>query len=53
MVVRSMFTHGSRWVIMRHAVSAEMNAGFGDKPQACSTRAHSSRSARNLAMVRN
>ena len=32
MVVRSMFTHGSRCVIMRQAVSAEMNAGFGVKP---------------------
>ena len=53
MVVRSMFTHGSRRVIMRQAVSAEMNAGFGLRPQACSMRAHSARSARNLAMVRN
>jgi len=30
-----------------------MKAGFGASPQACSTRAQSSRSARNLAIVRN
>ena len=32
MVVRSMFTQGSRLVIMRQAVSAETKAGFGCKP---------------------
>ena len=53
MVVRSMFTHGSRLVIIRHAVSAEMKAGFGVSPQACSTRAQRSRSARSFATVRN
>ena len=53
MVVRSMFTWGSRLVIIRHAVSAEMKIGPGVSSQACSTRAHSSRSARNLATLRN
>ena len=33
---------------MRHAVSAAMKSGLGVRPQACSTRAHSSRSARNF-----
>ena len=30
-----MFTYGSRFVIIRHAVSAATNAGFGASPQAC------------------
>ena len=53
MVERNMFTSVSRWVSMRQAVSAAMKIGFGVRPQACSTRAHNSRSARNFAMVRN
>ena len=54
MLLRSMFTRGSRRVIMRHAVSADtIGAASGSSPQACSTRAHSCRNARNLAMVRN
>ena len=32
MVVRSMFTYGSRRVIIRHAVSAETKAGAGAEP---------------------
>ena len=32
---------------------ATTNKGFGVRPQACSTRAQSKRSARNFAMVRN
>ena len=39
--------------IVRHAVSAEMKAGLGERPQACSTRAQRSRNARSLATVRN
>ena len=53
MVARKMFTCGSRCAIMRQAVSAETNAGCGASPHEASTRAHSFRSARNLAMVRN
>jgi hypothetical protein len=53
MVARSMFTCGSRLVIVRHAVSAEIKTGSGARPDASSTRAHSFRSARNFAMVRN
>ncbi len=34
MVARRMFTCGSRRVIMRHAVSAATNTGFGARPQA-------------------
>ena len=52
-VVRRMFTAGSRRVIIRHAVSAATKAGTGVRPQACSTRAQSFRMARNFAMVRN
>ena len=40
-------------VIMRQAVSAVIMAGFGVRPQACSTRAHNFRAARNFAMVKN
>ena len=53
MVARSMFTYGSRRVIMRQAVSAEMKAGSGCSPQASSTAPTVSASARNFAMVRN
>src|SRR5438445_249895 len=40
MVVRTMFTYGSRLVIIRQAVSAAMTMGAGRKLQVCSTRAH-------------
>ena len=53
MVVRTMFTCGSRLVIMRQAVSAQTKVGLGGEPQAFSMRAHNFRSARNLAMVKN
>ena len=52
-VARSMFTSESRWVSIRHAVSAAMNSGRGVSPQLCSIRAQSRRIARNFAMVRN
>jgi hypothetical protein len=53
MVVRNMFTWGSRLVIIRHAVSAATHGGAGASPQVCSIRAHSVRNARNFAMVKN
>ena len=54
-VVRSMFTQGSRRVIIADEVTAcwRCPAAAGDAPHASATRAHSRRAARSLAMVRN
>ncbi len=54
-VVRSMFTHGSRSVIITVDVTAcwRCPAASGAAPTTCATRAQSLRAARNLAMVRN
>ncbi len=55
MVVRSMFTHGSRRVIITEEVTAcwRWAAAAGAAPLTSATRAHSRRAARSLAMVRN
>ena len=53
-VVRSMFTHGSRRVIITGEVTACCRcAPAPGAPQTSATRAHSRRAARSLAMVRN
>ncbi len=53
-VVRSMFTHGSRRVIITDEVTACWRcAPAAGAPQTSATRAHSRRAARSLAMVRN
>ena len=52
-VVRIMFTHGSRRVIMAPAVTACWRWAAGAMPHASVTCAHSRRTARSLAMVKN
>ena len=52
-VVRSMFTHGSRRVIIADEVTACCACGACAAPETSRTRAHSRRAARNLAIVRN
>ena len=54
-VVRSMFTHGSRRVIITGEVTACWRCARGGRsaPHTSATRAHSRRAARSLAMVRN
>ena len=53
-VVRSMFTHGSRWVIIGSDVSACTTAPpLSGSPTTSATRAHSRRAARILAIVMN
>lgn len=53
-VVRSMFTHGSRRVIITVEVTACWRwAPASRAPQTSATRAHSRRAARSLAIVRN
>ncbi len=53
-VVRSMFTHGSRRVIITGEVTACCRcAPAAGAPDASATRAHSRRAARSLAIVRN
>ncbi len=54
-VVRSMFTHGSRRVIITVEVTACWRCAdaSGDAPHTSATRAHSRRAARSLAIVRN
>ena len=55
MVLRSMFTHGSRRVSIAGEVTACCCWARADSstPQARVTRSHSCRAARSLAMVRN
>lgn len=52
-VVRSMFTHGSRAVIMAEPVTACCRCPPSGAPHTSVTRAQSRRAARSLAMVRN
>lgn len=53
-VVRSMFTHGSRRVIITGEVTTcWCCVPASGAPQASATRAHRRRAARSLAMVRN
>ena len=54
-VVRSMFTHGSRCVIITDEVTAccRWPRASGDAPLTSPTRSHSRRAARSLAMVGN
>ncbi len=51
-VVRSMFTHGSRRVIIAEDVTACCTCGTST-PDTSATRAHNRRAARSFAMVRN
>ncbi len=54
MVVRSMFTHGSRRVIITGEVTTCWRcAPAAGAPQTSATRAHRRRAARSLAIVRN
>ena len=53
-VVRSMFTHGSRWAIIGSDVTACTRAApASGSPTTSATRAHSWRAARNFAIVMN
>lgn len=53
-VVRSMFTHGSRRVIITGEVTTCWRCpAAAVAPHTCATRAHSRRAARSLAIVRN